>query len=154
MAKYLEDNLTYVHNMTGEAPVDNHVQRWCYSELMKSAKVSSRAALARGLANRMTTLRKIPTTVEMAEVCIENLVKSKGHLPCAVFVSVVRSICNAWTTTGRFSGPTAACPFSVVLSAGTPWDILWLARGSKESFAWPVPGLPLGLVVYTLRTFS
>ena len=43
-------------------------------------------------------------------------------VPHVVQSSMVRSICNAWTTSGRFSGPRAPCPFGGRTLRGDRWS--------------------------------
>ena len=46
------------------------------------------------------------------------LIAVKLVLPPVVLSSVLRSVCNAWITSGRFAGPTLPCPFGCGLPEG------------------------------------
>ncbi len=50
------------------------------------------------------------------------LLDLQGSVSHVVQSSVVRSICNAWTTSGRFSGPRTPCPFGCGTPGGDKWS--------------------------------
>ena len=69
------------------------------------------ATLDECLARRLTTFLKEEISPEKAATARLRIFAAKGSVPQCAVASVLRTICNAWTTTGRFSGPTAVCPF-------------------------------------------
>ena len=63
------------------------------------------------VAARMSTLRGLRTSDDEAAIRRNRMFSARKSVPIVVMTSVVNINCNAWTTTGRFSGPTAVCPF-------------------------------------------
>jgi hypothetical protein len=45
----------------------------------------------------------------------------RDSMPPVVVSSVVKSVCNAWTTSGRFAGPNLPCPFGCRTERGDKW---------------------------------
>ena len=73
------------------------------------------------LVRRASAMIGVPITIEAAR-----RIRGRGHnlrnlVPLVVQSSMVRSICNAWTTTGRFSGPRLPCPFGCRIEGGDKW---------------------------------
>ncbi len=68
-------------------------------------------AMDESIARRLSTYLKMEVPVSTAAVVRLNIFAAKGLVPPCAVASVLRTICNAWTTTVRFSGPTAVCPF-------------------------------------------
>jgi hypothetical protein len=90
-------------------PVETYgVQRWAAELLSNNIPM---ARLDECIAKRLSTLLKMPTSEATAARVRERIGTAKGIVPPCAVASMLRTICNAWTTTGRFSGPTAACPF-------------------------------------------
>ena len=90
-------------------PVENFgLQRWAAKILFDSIPL---ATLDECLARRLTTFLKEEIFPEKAATARLRILAAKGSVPQCAVASVLRTICNAWTTTGRFSGPTAVCPF-------------------------------------------
>ncbi len=95
-------------------PVENFgLQRWAANLLYSSVPVE---ILDDCIAKRLSTLLKVPTTRAIAATARTRIRDASGLVPPCAVASALRTICNAWTTSGRFSGPTAICPFG----CGTP----------------------------------
>jgi hypothetical protein len=90
-------------------PVENFgLQRWA-AKLLYSAL--SFDALDDCLAKRLSTFTKVKTTRATACLARSRIHAARDVAPPCALAAVLRTICNAWTTTGRFAGPTAECPF-------------------------------------------
>jgi hypothetical protein len=46
----------------------------------------------------------------------------RDSMPPVVVSSIVKSVCNAWTTSGRFAGPNLPCPFGCRTVRGDKWS--------------------------------
>ena len=64
----------------------------------------------------------IPITIEASRRMRGHMFCMRNVLPHVVVSSMLRSACNAWTTTGRFSGPNSACPFGCGTEQGDNWS--------------------------------
>ena len=90
-------------------PVENFgLQRWAAKLLYSSVPLES---LDDCIAKRLSTFMKVQTSRATAALVRQRICAAKDNVPPCAVASVLRTICNAWTTTGRFSGPTAPCPF-------------------------------------------
>jgi hypothetical protein len=61
------------------------------------------------IAKRLATFLRRETSPEAAATVRQRICAAKELVPACAVESMLRTICNAWTTTGRFSGPTAVC---------------------------------------------
>jgi hypothetical protein len=75
------------------------------------------------------TLRKRAEAMIGAHVSAEaiscmrtRLLALRAKVPQVVMSSLIRSICNAWTTSGRFSGRRLACPFGCQAPNADRWS--------------------------------
>ena len=90
-------------------PVETYgLQRWAAKLLTDNIPM---ATLDDCIAKRLTTFLKVKTSAATAAMVRKRICTAKGQVPPCAVASMLRTICNAWTTTGRFSGPTAVCPF-------------------------------------------
>ena len=84
------------------------LQRWAAKLLTDNIPM---ATLDDCIAKRLTTFLKVKTSAATAAMVRKRICTAKVQVPPCAVASMLRTICNAWTTTGRFSGPTAVCPF-------------------------------------------
>jgi exonuclease III len=84
------------------------LQKWAAKALI--AAVPART-LDDCIAKRLTTLLKKKITPEAAACARARICAAKDLVPACTVASMLRTLCNAWTTSGRFFGPTSACPF-------------------------------------------
>ncbi len=89
------------------------LQQWAAKILFDSIPLKT---LDECLARRLSTFLKEEISPEKAATARLSIFAAKGSVSRCAVAFVLRTICNAWTTTGRFSGPTAGCPFG----CGTP----------------------------------
>jgi len=78
-------------------------------------------SIDRTLLRRVTMMVGVPITIVAIRRMRAYLLSLLHLVPQVVVSSMVRSICNAWTTSGRFSGPRAPCPFGCGAPAGDKW---------------------------------
>ena len=104
-----------------EAPihVGRGVQTWCTRELRKKFNLD---LVDKILMRRATAMIGSPVSQDAVCRLRERLVTLHLSVPHVVQSSMVRSICNAWTTTGRFSGPRLPCPFGCKARRGDRWS--------------------------------
>jgi hypothetical protein len=90
-------------------PVETYgIQRWAMKHLQSNIPIST---LDDCLSKRLSTLLKEEVSAAQAAMVRTRIRAAKSAVPQCAVASVLRTICNAWTTTGRFPGPTASCPF-------------------------------------------
>jgi len=90
-------------------PIENFgLQRWAAKHLQASIPMM---AVDDCLAKRLSTLLKEEVPATLAATVRARIAAAKGSVPQCAVASTLRTVCNAWTTTGRFSGPTGLCPF-------------------------------------------
>ena len=117
---HMSDTLSLLNTRFSDPPPEGRgVQRWATSKLRKEFKLEI-ADLA--IARRTSAMVGLPITIEDTGRLRGRLLSMRNSLPPVVLSSMVRSICNAWTTTGRFSGPNSACPFSCGAQSGDKWS--------------------------------
>ena len=106
-------------HFSGLPPVGRGLQAWATKEIRSqlSPEVADRAIL-----KRLSTVLGRPASLEEAVLARNRMHALKLLFPPVVLASVLRSVCNAWTTTGRFSGPTLPCPFGCQRRAGDRWS--------------------------------
>jgi hypothetical protein len=98
----------HVEHIAG-TPVETFgIQQWTAKAL--KAAVPARI-LDDCIAKRLTTLMKKKVAPESAALARARIFAVKDLVPACTIASMLRTLCNAWTTTGRFFGPTSACPF-------------------------------------------
>jgi hypothetical protein len=99
-------------------PEGRDVQAWVTKELHAELNLD---AADRALARRASAMfgRAIP--IEAAKRQRARMHSLRSTMPPVVLSSLVKSTCNAWTTTGRFRGPNMACPFGCRASRGDKW---------------------------------
>jgi len=105
MAKVKE----HVEFISCTSPVENYgIQRWATKHLQDNIPLAS---VDDCLAMRLSTLLKQDISAAQAATVRARLLAAKTLVPQCAIASMLRTVCNAWTTTGRFSGPTGLCPF-------------------------------------------
>ena len=99
-------------------PIENFgLQRWAAKQLQASIPMM---AVDDSLAKRLSTLLKEEVPATLAATVRARIAAAKGSVPQCAVASTLRTVCNAWTTTGRFSGPTGLCPFGCGTLEGDP----------------------------------
>ena len=117
---HMSDTLSLLNTRFSDPPPGGRgVQRWATSKLRKEFKLEI-ADLA--IARRTSAMVGLPITIEDTGRLRGRLLSMRNSLPPVVLSSMVRSICNAWATTGRFSGPNSACPFNCGAQSGDKWS--------------------------------
>jgi endonuclease/exonuclease/phosphatase family metal-dependent hydrolase len=99
-------------------PVGRGIQAWAVKELRKKFHND---LVDQVLARRTSAMTGSPVSLEVASRLRARLFTLHAFVPQVVQSSMVRSICNAWTTTGRFSGPRLPCPFGCLAIRGDRW---------------------------------
>ena len=98
-----------LHALLPALPVARRgLQGWVSRELAGSS-LPCRADLS--IADRLSTVLRSPVSEEEASRVRLRICAAKASVLPSIIASVLRTVCNAWTTTGRFVGPTAPCPF-------------------------------------------
>jgi endonuclease/exonuclease/phosphatase family metal-dependent hydrolase len=98
----------HVERIAG-TPIETYgVQQWTAKALKAALPASTLDAC---IAKRLTTTMKRKTSPEAAALARSRIFAARDLVPACTVASMIRSLCNAWTTTGRFFGPTSACPF-------------------------------------------
>jgi hypothetical protein len=104
-----------LRRFTALPPAGKGLQAWVTKEIRKEICLE---VVDRSLARRASTMMGGPITIEAAG-WVRGRMQALGKLiPPVVQSSVVRSVCNAWTTTGRFHGPSSVCPFGCGAQSG------------------------------------
>jgi hypothetical protein len=99
-------------------PAGRGLQAWATRELRKEFDMDN---IDKVLVKRFSVLIGAPVTLDAVRAMRARLVALRKTFPQVVQSSLVKAICNAWTTTGRFSGPRLPCP----LGCGTPRGDKW-----------------------------
>jgi hypothetical protein len=110
---YLAAVKAHVESIAGLPTETYGLQRWAAKALLAAAP---RESLDKSIAKRLSTFTKKVVGTEAALLARYRIFAVKDLVPACSIASIIRTLCNAWTTTGRFVGPTAACPFG----CGTP----------------------------------
>ena len=105
--------------LSSVCPDGRGVQKWITQEIRKQWTL---VAVDRAVANRLSMLAGRPISSEVAGLVRVRVLSLRKTMPPVVLSSVIRSVCNAWTTTGRFGGPTLACPFACGTEVGDRWS--------------------------------
>ena len=114
---HMSDTLSLLNTRFSDPPPGGRgVQRWATSKLRKEFKLEI-ADLA--IARRTSAMVGLPITIEDTGRLRGRLLSMRNSLPPVVLSSMVRSICNAWTTTGRFSGQLRHAPLVVAPKVAT-----------------------------------
>jgi hypothetical protein len=104
----------HVEHIAGTTPFETYgIQQWAAKTLKANIPLK---LLDECIAKRLTTFMKKKVAPEAAALARARIFAAKDKVPACTVASMLRTICNAWTTTGRFSGLTSACPFG----CGTP----------------------------------
>jgi hypothetical protein len=99
-------------------PVGRGIQAWAVKLLRKQFNLD---LVDRVLMKRTAAMTGTPVTLEVASRIRARLFSLHQLVPQVVQSSMVRSVCNAWPTTGRFSGPRLPCPFGCKAVWGDRW---------------------------------
>ena len=116
---HMHDTMVDVQNRIMAVPPQGRgVQAWAGREFRKqwTHDIADQA-----IAQWLSTLTGNATTQEQAARIRFHMHAMRPSVPPVVLASVLRSVCNAWTTSGRFSGPTLHCPFGCGLPEGDRW---------------------------------
>jgi hypothetical protein len=106
---YIARNKEAVEFIACTLPVENFgLQQWASKILYSSTPLAS---LDICMAKRLSTLLREETSQTTAATARSRMAAAKGHVPQCAMSSALRTLSNAWTTSGRFAGATAACPF-------------------------------------------
>jgi hypothetical protein len=119
-------------------PIENFgIQRWAAKLLQDNIPLSN---VDDCLAKRLTTFLKVEVSPLKAAAARARILAAKGKVPPCAVASMLRTICNAWTTTGRFSGPTAACPFGCEAPEGDKFSHFPCCPALRQMWAEVCPG--------------
>jgi hypothetical protein len=117
---YLRDNLAEFRFSFALPPMAGRgLQAWAAKQLRKNFSVDLIEAT---FVRRTSAMTGVPISLEAVRRMRLLLVSLRACLPQVVQSSMVRSICNAWTTSGRFGGPRMACPFGCRARNGDRWS--------------------------------
>ena len=106
---YLTRNKKNFEFIACTLPFENFgLQKWASQILYSSTPL---ADLDSSMAKRLSTFLRVETSQASAATARTRMAAAKDHVPQCAMSSALRTISNAWTTTGRFSGTTAVCPF-------------------------------------------
>jgi exonuclease III len=98
----------HVERIAG-TPIETYgIQQWTAKALKAAIPMNF---LDDCIAKRLTTFMKKKVAPEAVALARSRILAVKDMVPACTVASILRTLCNAWTTTGRFFGPTAACPF-------------------------------------------
>jgi hypothetical protein len=99
-------------------PVGRGIQAWAVKKLRRQFCLGEIDAILRRRVSEMTgapipldAVCRMRARLVALHLCVSPVVQS----------SMVRSVCNAWTTSGRFSGPRSPCPFGCGARRGDRW---------------------------------
>ena len=119
-------------------PVEDFgLQRWAAKHLQDSIPMST---IDDCLAKRLTTFLREEVSPTRAAIVRSRILAAKGFVPQCAVASVLRTICNAWTTTGRFSGDTAVCPFGCGALGGDRFSHFPVCAFLREMWKEVCPG--------------
>jgi hypothetical protein len=104
------------------------------------------------LAKRTTAMTGVPISMMAIGTLRGRLVSLRSSVSQVVQSSVVRSICNAWTTTGRFSGPRSPCPFGCRTARGDRWAHFPHCTALRRMWAVTCPSASMCFAQLTLET--
>jgi hypothetical protein len=117
---YLRDNLEECRYLFDLPPlVGRGLQAWATRQLRKNFNMELMEA---AFVRRTSSMTGVAVSIEAVRRMRLQLVSLRGSLPQVVQSSMVRSICNAWTTSGRFGGPRLLCPFGCRVRNGDRWS--------------------------------
>ncbi len=89
---------------------------------MKALRTESEIRFAEeALGRRVSGLLGTPVSHASVVLLRTRMLSLRDRMPPVVVSSVVKSVCNAWTTSGRFSGPNLPCPFGCRTEGGDKW---------------------------------
>jgi hypothetical protein len=94
------------------------LQAWAVKELRQESGLGP-PDLA--LSRRIAGLMGAPVPLASIHQLRNHMLTLKTCMPPVVMSSVIRSSCNAWTTSGRFSGPSLPCPFGCRTDCCDKW---------------------------------
>jgi hypothetical protein len=97
-------------------PTGKGLQAWVVNELQKEFNID---LADRAVARRASAMLGRPISTVAAGRLREFL--HTMRVPPVVISAMIRSSSNAWTTTGRFSGPNMSCPFGCGAQSGDKW---------------------------------
>jgi hypothetical protein len=95
------------------------LQAWAAKQLRKNFSLN---LIETTFVRRASAMTGAPVSLEAVRRMRVLLVSLRASLPQVVQSSMVRSICNAWTTSGRFGGPRMPCPFGCRTQNGDRWS--------------------------------
>jgi hypothetical protein len=128
----------HVEFISCTSPVENFgIQRWATKHLQDNISL---ATVDDCLARRLSTFLKQDTSAAQAATVRARLLAAKGFVPQCAIASMLRTVCNAWTTTGRFSGPTALCPFGCGALEGDRFAHFPCCTSLREMWGTACPG--------------
>jgi hypothetical protein len=131
----------HVEYIACSPPIENYgIQRWATKHLQDNIPMSK---VDDCLALRLSTLLKKEVPVATAATVRARLLAAKAFVPQCAIASMLRTVCNAWTTTGRFSGPTAPCPFGCGAPEGDRFLHFPGCTSLREMWGSVCPGAPL-----------
>jgi hypothetical protein len=115
----MHDTLTRLSaSFSSPPPIVRGVQAWVTKGFRKELVLDvADRAIARGASAMMG----LPITTEVAARFRVRMHSLRSTLPPVVQSPMVRSTCNAWTTTGRLSLPNICCPYSCGAQSGDKW---------------------------------
>jgi hypothetical protein len=116
---HLRENQIELTALFDEAPpVGRGIQAWAFKKLRQQFSLVDVDAVLRRRVSAMTGAPVLQVAVSRLRARLVAL-----HLEVSPVVqsSMIRSICNAWTTSGRFSGPRSPCPFGCGARRGDRW---------------------------------
>jgi hypothetical protein len=105
-------------------------------EIRKSFNIHTIEATLRQRAEAMIGA---PVTHEAINRMRIRLIALRAKVPQVVLSSMIRSICNAWTTSGRFSGPRSVCPFGCQAPNGDRWSHFPVCSAIRRMWAAACP---------------
>jgi hypothetical protein len=117
---HLRDNLEECRFTFDLPPIlGRGLQAWATRQLRRNFSMELMEA---AFVRRASAMTGIAVSVEAVRRMRTMLVSIRASLPQVVQSSMVRSICNAWTTSGRFGGPRLLCPFGCRVRSGDRWS--------------------------------
>ena len=106
---YMTRNKSHVEFIACTLPFENFgLQKWASKILYSNTPLAS---LDYSMAKRLSTFLREETSQASAATARIRMAAAKDDVPQCAMSSALRTISNAWTTTGRFAGATAVCPF-------------------------------------------
>jgi len=155
MAKVKE----HVEFIACSSPVETFgIQRWATKHLQGDIPMTT---VDDCLAKRLSTLLKQEISADSAATVRARMLAAKALVPQCAIASMLRTVCNAWTTSGRFSGPTAPCPFGCGAPEGDRFLHFPSCTSLREMWGAACPGalnfinaLSANIVTLTFATMS